>query len=178
MSHSPFDHFSPQERAILQQRAQRIAQEAHESQEVILQDMLIVQAHEQRYALPVQHILMVYDELRLVRVPGTPPFIRGVANVRGQMLSVLDLSVLLGYAADDTAEGHLLILPVGPAQERQQVALFVSAVEGIHQYATENIIALPPELDTLAHALGILPDGIILLNLQAMLNDPRWIVEA
>lgn len=45
----------------------------------------------ERYAIDVTHIRGVRPAESVTRVPGTPSFLRGVINVRGQIISLFDL---------------------------------------------------------------------------------------
>ncbi|WP_416427335.1 chemotaxis protein CheW [Pseudomonas sp. App30] len=49
------------------------------------------------YVAPMGEVAEVLHEPRLSRVPGVKPWLLGVANVRGRLLPVLDLSGLLGH---------------------------------------------------------------------------------
>jgi purine-binding chemotaxis protein CheW len=48
------------------------------------------------FALPVGQVLEVADIGNLARVPGAPPSVLGVRNLRGQVLPVIDLATVLG----------------------------------------------------------------------------------
>ena len=48
------------------------------------------------FALPVGHVLEVADVGTLAPVPGAPPSVLGVRNLRGQVLPVIDLATVLG----------------------------------------------------------------------------------
>jgi purine-binding chemotaxis protein CheW len=50
------------------------------------------------YAVPVEHVLEVAELGDVTPVPGAPPAVLGVWNLRGQILPVLDLGGLLGLA--------------------------------------------------------------------------------
>jgi purine-binding chemotaxis protein CheW len=54
------------------------------------------------YALPVEHVLEVAELGRLAPVPGSPPEILGVRNLRGQILPVIDLARVLGIEREGT----------------------------------------------------------------------------
>ncbi len=55
------------------------------------------------FALPVGQVLEVADLGQLAPVPGAPPSILGVRNLRGQVLPVIDLAAVLGTAHSDSA---------------------------------------------------------------------------
>ena len=58
----------------------------------------------ENYALPVAQVLEVADLGQLAPVPGSPPAVLGVRNLRGQVLPVIDLATVLGTGRDGPAE--------------------------------------------------------------------------
>jgi purine-binding chemotaxis protein CheW len=48
------------------------------------------------YAVPVAHVLEVAEVGVLTPVPGAPPAVLGVRNLRGQVLPVIDLAAVFG----------------------------------------------------------------------------------
>jgi purine-binding chemotaxis protein CheW len=57
-----------------------------------------VRAGGEHYALPIQQVLEATDVGDVTPVPGAPPEVLGVFNLRGQVLPVIDLRALLGLA--------------------------------------------------------------------------------
>src|SRR5436190_24269224 len=53
----------------------------------------------EHYALPVDGVLEVAEVTQVTPVPGAPAAILGVANLRGQIIPVVDLALLLGLRA-------------------------------------------------------------------------------
>ena len=53
---------------------------------------------DENFALPVGQVLEVADLGQLAPVPGAPPAVLGVRNLRGHVLPVIDLAVVLGTA--------------------------------------------------------------------------------
>jgi purine-binding chemotaxis protein CheW len=64
------------------------------------------------YAMAVEHVLEVRDFGTLAAVPGSPPAMLGVCNLRGQILPVVDLSLLLGISRTASPE-RLLVAGTG-----------------------------------------------------------------
>ncbi len=54
----------------------------------------------EHYALPVEQVLEVADLGEIAPVPGSPPEILGVRNLRGQVIPVIGLATLLGLSGD------------------------------------------------------------------------------
>lgn len=57
--------------------------------------VLVVEQGTSRYGIPVSQVREVLRHGRVTRVPGAPSLVRGVVNVRGAVVTVLELSVLL-----------------------------------------------------------------------------------
>jgi purine-binding chemotaxis protein CheW len=57
---------------------------------------LVVGVDDGRYAVPVSSVREVIRVGRLTPIPGAPPAVVGITNVRGEILPVLDAGALLG----------------------------------------------------------------------------------
>lgn len=55
----------------------------------------------EHYALPVEQVLEVADLGEITSVPGSPPEIVGVRNLRGQVIPVIGLATMLGLSGDE-----------------------------------------------------------------------------
>ena len=133
------ERFSEQELAILKARAERAAslsdRDAAQTTLTVLQIML----GEETYGLPVNDLRAVYEDVIVVPVPGTPPFVAGIANVRGRILPVLDLPVLLGVPDQAAALGTRALVVAN--RDAMTVALAIEAVGEIVAVAGQEICA-------------------------------------
>ena len=107
-----------------------------------------------RFALPMDAVAEVGRTPNVTRVPGTPPWVTGVANWRGRILGVLDLRHLLGVPDAADGEGRLVVLQRGGSV----VGLVAERVDGVVD-VDEN--ALEPTLLTLPAEAGALLAGQI-----------------
>jgi purine-binding chemotaxis protein CheW len=55
------------------------------------------------YALPVENVVEVAELGAVSEVPGAPPAVLGVRNLRGRILPVVDFAALLGVPRTDVA---------------------------------------------------------------------------
>jgi purine-binding chemotaxis protein CheW len=80
------------------------------------------------YALPLSTVreVVVTPEL-FARVPRAPSAVTGVVNLRGRVVTVLDLACVLGVKEAGPPSAKLLLLDRG----RRDLALAVTEVEGI-----------------------------------------------
>jgi purine-binding chemotaxis protein CheW len=81
-----------------------------------------------RYAIPMRNVVEIDTLPRTTLVPNVPSFVLGVTNVRGEIISVLDLRSLFGMERWESAErGRILIVRT---TDQQTAALAVDEVRG------------------------------------------------
>lgn len=93
---------------------------------------------------------------------GAPPFVRGLAMIRGVPLPVVDTRLLLG-GEGNSAPGRFVTVWAGP----RQVALSFDEVLGVRKIPREAFSGLPPLLAQAAHdavaTLGALDSALLLV---------------
>lgn len=101
------------------------------------------------FRLRAENFLVAREETREVlgfpsvvtRVPGAKSWIRGIANVRGQLLPVVDLRAFLGGGASTTARSTRVLV----AQHREVPAgLLVDEVLGFRRFAEGEFSSTTP----------------------------------
>ena len=108
-----------------------------------------------RFALSMDAVAQVGKLPGFTRVPGTPPWVAGVANWRGRVLGVVDLRPLPGLpaGADGRAkDARLVILASGPVQ----VGVLADRVDGVIDIDQDQ---LEPTMLTLSDEAGALLMG-------------------
>jgi purine-binding chemotaxis protein CheW len=82
-------------------------------------------------------------------LPHSPAFVRGVINLRGAVLSIVDLAARLGLPASEPSARHVIIV----AQVGTQVAgLLVDAVTGILTVTAETVRPTPDVASEMARS--------------------------
>jgi purine-binding chemotaxis protein CheW len=79
---------------------------------------------EVNYGVPVEQVREVRDMQQVTRVPGAPAYVEGVTNLRGQIITVVDLRKRLGLADGNSAGEKILIIDL----EKSAVGVVVDAV--------------------------------------------------
>lgn len=59
---------------------------------------LTFQLNKELYALHVSQVLNILELMRITEVPQAPPYIKGVINLRGEVLPVIDTRIKLGMS--------------------------------------------------------------------------------
>lgn len=88
----------------------------------------------------IQEVMTVPPSI--TRVPGTRPWVRGLANVRGHLLPVIDLRLFLGAGAtSDTRESRVLVVN----SDELQVGMIVDEVFGFRRFIDRERKAETPQ---------------------------------
>ncbi|WP_298347023.1 chemotaxis protein CheW [Ferrimicrobium sp.] len=95
---------------------------------------------EYRCAVPMDHITEVLAPQHLTPVPIAPSTVAGLLNLRGQILTVLDLRAsLLGLGAPSSSEPMVLVLE----RANQLFALLVDAIGDVLRAASGDLLGTP-----------------------------------
>lgn len=88
------------------------------------------------FALDIHSVTTIEKTLVAARVPRTPCFIKGVVNLRGEIVPVMDLSIRFGLTpTPETEETRIVIVKVGEAS----LGLIVDEVEDVLYLSKESI---------------------------------------
>ncbi len=124
----------------------------------------------ERYGIDVMLVRGVRAEQQITPVPGVPSFYRGVINMRGQIVTVLDLRYLLNVGNPET---HTPPTEVMITQANGlRLGLLAHKVNGVESIPRS---AISP-IDHLPYSQGVTTERLIVLNLQRLFEDPRLMV--
>ncbi len=91
--------------------------------------------------LKVQEIIGLMD---ITAVPRTPDFVRGVINLRGKVIPVVDLRKKFGMAVtEDTEKTCVIVVDVSQNGESVQMGVLVDCVSEVLDIAGEDIEQTP-----------------------------------
>jgi purine-binding chemotaxis protein CheW len=94
--------------------------------------------NETQYAVPMENVLELQRLPRITPLPSVPAWLRGVTNLRGEVLSIVDLRSLLGLPAAET-QGSLRLVVVRSMLEEIATGWIVDHVIGMRRLATEDL---------------------------------------
>ncbi|MYM41554.1 chemotaxis protein CheW [Duganella qianjiadongensis] len=101
---------------------------------------------DEQYAIGILHIKEIIEYGSLATVPMMPPCVRGVINLRGAVVPVLDLSARFGRAPSVIGKRScIVIVEVGGSgdDEKQVLGMLVDAVNAVVEIAADDIEAAP-----------------------------------
>lgn len=137
----------------------------HHKQFSQLDDYVVFTLAGTDYAVPVRDVAEIGRIPSITRLPNVPDFIRGITNLRGEVVPVLSLPVLLGLQdAPATARGRVLFLQ--PREKVSSTGLVVDEVKGIQRIQSQQLEQVTGLVDDKVTAVlrGVHGRGDRLLN--------------
>jgi len=107
-------------------------------------EYVTVTLDDQLFGLPISRVQDVFVPDRLTRVPLSPPQIAGVLNLRGRIVTAIDMRCRLGLPARD---GEHPAIAVGIELKGESYGLLVDAVGEVMKLAKDASEAKPANLD-------------------------------
>jgi purine-binding chemotaxis protein CheW len=142
-----------------------IVEETYAEDEVY--KVLTFHSGDERYGIDVDVVTGVRPAEKITRVPAVPNFYRGVINVRGQIISVLDLRLFFGLSASDSENAELILLQA----DNLSLALLTDRVEEV-QWIPRNTV----ETVDMRYARGVTANRLVILDTDYLLSDDRLII--
>jgi purine-binding chemotaxis protein CheW len=114
------------------------------SEAVEQQQYLTFQMSDDEYAVGIPHVREIIEYSAVTRVPKAPAWIRGVINVRGSVVPVVDLAVKFGVAARPvTKTTCIIILEIQLDGEDSIMGVIADAVNEVTNFTAEDIEKVP-----------------------------------
>ncbi|MCC6558165.1 MAG: chemotaxis protein CheW [Polyangiaceae bacterium] len=119
---------------ILRRRAERLAGDGHEEarRDVAVQAAL-VSVGAQRIAIPAEDLREIVPLPDVTALPALPPWLLGIAEVRGELLGVIDLATIAGMRGQRAAMMAIVDGSRGP------LGLAVEAVLGFRDIHVDEL---------------------------------------
>ena len=122
------------------------------SAELEVQQLVVLAAGDRLAALPIQSFREVVPLPPITELPGTPPTVCGLINIRGRIHTLISLAECLGmpdHPAGDEAQVAVL------ERSGRFLGLLVDGVRGVVSRAEAGIDLLPPSGREQGAAVGI-----------------------
>ena len=110
-----------------------------------MQQLVVFSLGSEEYGLPITQVQEIIRYSRPRTIPSAPMSVRGVINLRGKIIPVLDLRLRFGFpAAASTEHSCIIVVQVTlPAGHNTQMGLVVDGVEEVTNIAAPDIEAAP-----------------------------------
>ena len=168
---------SEETRRILKVRAQALARTtgaAEASGERI--EVLEFSLAQEGYAVETQHVRDVYPLEQLTPLPCTPAFVLGIVNLRGEILSVIDIKKFFDLPEKGLTNLNKVIVLESAAM---RFGILADAIAGARRIPVAGIQKSLPTLTGIReqYLKGVTPDRITILDAEALLADPTIVIQ-
>jgi|ERR1700722_14712085 len=127
----------------------------------------------EEYGLEILKVREIIGYMEITAVPHTPSYVRGVINLRGQVISVIDLRARFGMAtAEKTEQTCIIVVEITCDGRRVNIGIVVDRVSEVINIPAASIEDAPSfgvEIDT-SFILGM---GKIGTNVKLLLDIDR-----
>jgi purine-binding chemotaxis protein CheW len=131
---------------------------------------------EETYAIEIVKVREVIDYVQVTRVPRMPAYLRGVINLRGSVVPVLDLRLILGMPSiEKTIDTCVIIAEVQVDGESLHLGMLADSVQEVID-VNPSQIGPPPKLGSMLdtnfiRGMGKRDEGFfIILNVDQVLS--------
>jgi purine-binding chemotaxis protein CheW len=131
----------------------------------------------EEYAVDILRVKEIIEYDELTRVPGMPPAVRGMINLRGRVVPVVDLALRFGLAESTiTTRSCIVMLEIGAGENANVMGIITDAVSEVLDLTADQIQPPPTFgtsvdaqfLDGMAESVG--RKFVMLLNAERALS--------
>jgi len=132
----------------------------------------------EEYAVEILKVREIIGYMEITAVPRTPQYVRGVINLRGQVISVMDLRAKFGMdSAEATEQTCIIVVEIrqgGPNGRKLSTGIIVDRVSEVLDIKEENIED-PPSFGSSVETDFILGMGKIGKTVKILLDIDKVI---
>jgi purine-binding chemotaxis protein CheW len=129
----------------------------------------------EKYGIESRYVDEVYPMKDYTSVPGTPPFVLGIINLRGTILSVIDIRKFFDLPVKGLSNLNRVIVVRTPMMELGIISDFILGVRRIPKRTIQS--SLPTLTGIRAKYLhGLTEEGLVILDVDKIVTDPEIVV--
>jgi purine-binding chemotaxis protein CheW len=123
---------------------------------------------DEEYGLPIKKVKEIIGIMDITHIPKTPEFIRGVINLRGKIIPVMDLRLKFGLQCKEyNPRTCIIVFEIDTLEIRRQIGIIVDTVSEVVNIQ-ELDIEPPPQYGALVDegfllGIGKVKEKVILL---------------
>lgn len=134
---------------------------------------IVIKVGEEQYGIDIKYVDNIIHMSSITRVPKVAPYVKGVINVRGEVIPVMNIRTKMGLPeAEYTKDTRIVIVK---SEQQGFVGLIVDAVREVVTLEVDNIEKMSYEKtgkDMFVTGVGKHQGGLIsLLDLNEVLSD-------
>jgi purine-binding chemotaxis protein CheW len=170
----PFENTSVSSHIISLLEKEKASVASKNGLESEVRHLMIFMLGKEKYALDMKHLKKVMWAKNITRVPGLPPHILGIINIRGEIISVVDMKMLLGLPYETAEKPSIMIT----SAQGIETGLLVDSVDAIIDLPSLSIgppmITFEKEyLDLIDGAARMDETFLIVLNYEKIIQSEK-----
>ena len=139
-----------------------------------MQQLVVFSLGSEEYGLPITTVQEIIRYTRPRTIPSAPPSVRGVINLRGKIIPVVDLKARLQLAGGDAEESKIVIVEAGAVT----AGLIVDDVDEVITIDEDTLEQAPTGDVGYISAVAKVGDRLlVLLDLEAMFGGEGFDAE-
>jgi purine-binding chemotaxis protein CheW len=130
------------------------------------------------YGIPIGTVKEINAMMTITEVPNTPKYIKGVINLRGKIISIMDLRLRLGMEEIDYSERTCIIVVEVPNNEKgkKKIGIVVDHVAEVIEIKNSELEDfeedLVDDLNAFINGIAKMKDKIIIiLDIKKIVNN-------
>lgn len=128
---------------------------------------------QENYGIPINHVREIRPFESITIIPNSPSYVKGVMNLRGTIIHIIDLKEKLGFSKTQTINPKMMIL----------VAEIDSKLVGLLTDGVDQVIKIPSTdvdsnvsggLESISYVMGIAKTGeklVVILDIGVLLKN-------
>lgn len=164
------------EQAVLRARASTLAQQSSSTGAVgELVSVIEFSLASETYAVESTFVRETFPLTDFTPLPGVPPFVLGIVNVRGQILSIVDLKKFFDLPERGLGQLNKLIILHSTEME---FGVLADEILGVRSIPSEAIQPAPVIISGIGrdYIQGVTTNGVIVLDTNKLLTDEQIVV--
>jgi purine-binding chemotaxis protein CheW len=109
-----------------------------------IQTYLSFKLGDEVFAINVSKVLNILEMKPITKVPKSPDYLKGVINLRGTVLPVVDLRLKFGLAENKvTVDTNIIVISIDKEGDTIMLGIQVDSVKEVLEFKTEEIAPSP-----------------------------------
>ncbi|WP_297055529.1 chemotaxis protein CheW [Thermosulfurimonas sp.] len=127
---------------------------------------------EHLFGLPIAEVVEINRKMEITPVPLAPPYIKGIINLRGQVLTTVDLAERLGLQVEAPRAYNLIV----KTEDEERISFLVEKIGDILEVPSKNVEEPPERIEGVErkfvrHVCQLPERLLVILNVREVLQD-------
>jgi len=122
-----------------------------------------------RFGASADYVVEIITDHSITKIPNVPSYIRGIINLRGQLVPIIDMCLRLGKPADE--ENLVIVLDI----EGTMIGILVNRVDQMIPVPVDSILPMPANSqEKMVTGMCTLPDSndtMLVLDCPLLIHD-------